>query len=559
MNTKTISEKKATGSHFTPPKLAEFLSEKLIYILPHDREKIRVLDPACGDGELLAKFSQKYSEVNGADLEIVGVEQNGKSLKKAQSRLKKHNKILIKGNFLEFIKSKIRNALFPQEVPEQLNGEADVIIANPPYVRTQNMGAEKSQELAKAFGLSGKVDLYHAFLIAMTKELKKGGLIGVITSNRFISTKSGKTVREFLERNYEIIELIDLGDTKFFEAAVLPAIFIGRKNQEKTNHGSFRKIYEIQEEEEKDNAEKVNEIRDLLEANIGKYKVSDRYFKVTLGELLIPNEKNDPWKLVTKEEKKWMEKVEEHSTCKIGDVAKVRVGIKTTADSVFIKEDWDDIEETKPEEELLKPILTHEVVGKWCPKKDAQQKTQVLYTHKKEEGDREVIDLKNYPKTKEYLERHRERLEGRNYVIEAGRNWYEIWVPQDPEAWEQNKVVYPDISPAPKFCLDEKGSVVNGDCYWITVEEGESEDWLYLIMAVANSKVMTKYHDLAFNNKLYSGRRRYLTQYVKKYPLPDVKSEEAQKIVQKAKKLTKEQEEKENEIEKLIEKIYGLR
>lgn len=65
----------------------------------------------------------------------------------------------------------------------------------------------------------------------MTNALKKGGLLGVITSNRYISTKSGSDIRKFLVENYEILEVIDLGDTKLFNAAVLPAIFIGKRRK----------------------------------------------------------------------------------------------------------------------------------------------------------------------------------------------------------------------------------------------------------------------------------------------------------------------------------------
>jgi len=33
--------------------------------------------------------------------------------------------------------------------------------------------------------------------------------------------------------------------------------------------------------------------------------------------------------------------------------------------------------------------------------------------------------------------------------------------------------------------------------------------------------LISRYHDLAFQNKLYSQRRRHLTQYITEYPLPD--------------------------------------
>lgn len=44
-----------------------------------------------------------------------------------------------------------------------------------------------------------------------------------------------------------------------------------------------------------------------------------------------------------------------------------------------------------------------------------------------------------------------------------------------------------------------------------------------------------------FNNKLYSGRRRYFSQYVEKYPLPDINSAASKKIISIVKKLNKHQ------------------
>uniref|UniRef100_UPI0021E2ABB2 hypothetical protein n=1 Tax=Escherichia coli TaxID=562 RepID=UPI0021E2ABB2 len=67
----------------------------------------------------------------------------------------------------------------------------------------------------------------------------------------------------------------------------------------------------------------------------------------------------------------------------------------------------------------------------------------ILYTHEVMDGKRQAIDFDKYPKAKAYLESHKEVLAGRNYVIKANRKWYEIWVPQDPDAWSKPKVVFP--------------------------------------------------------------------------------------------------------------------
>lgn len=75
---------------------------------------------------------------------------------------------------------------------------------------------------------------------------------------------------------------------------------------------------------------------------------------------------------------------------------------------------------------------------------------------------------------------------------------------------------------------------------------------------------MTRYHDLAFNNKLYAGRRRYLTQYVEKYPLPDPTLRESQSIIDLVKELlfaplsTLKRDEKERDIETLVALAFGV-
>ena len=54
-------------------------------------------------------------------------------------------------------------------------------------------------------------------------------------------------------------------------------------------------------------------------------------------------------------------------------------------------------------------------------------------------------------------------------------------------------------------------------------------------MGVSNSTFLEYYYDLHFGNKLYSGKRRFITQYVEKFPLPDPDSKEAAKIIKFAK------------------------
>ena len=213
-------------------------------------------------------------------------------------------------------------------------------------------------------------------------------------------------------------------------------------------------------------------------------------------------------------------------------MAKVRVGIKTTADNVFIGEDWSG---KKAEIELLMPLITHRNAGQIVPNSTSQWK--VLYTHTTKNGKKVAYNLDQFPKAKAYLESHYDQLAGRKYVIQAHRNWYEIWVPQNPDAWQHKKIVFRDISERPEFWYDETGAVVNGDCYWIDIFPGTMDEVVYLALAVANSKFIEKYYDIKFNTKLYSGKRRYQTQYVEQFPIPYYGSELAEKAIELVRKI----------------------
>lgn len=517
------TKRKATGSHFTPPELAGLVAERLLTLMGAMDGPLRVLDPACGDGNLLSAIAAAMPECLRRRTTLIGIEQDDNSftaLRSRHSELSTCNTDLIKGDFLEFFDD---CGLFGSG---QVIDPVDVIIANPPYVRTQVLGAKRAQQLAATFGLSGRVDLYQAFLVAMAKQLRPGGLLGVITSNRFLTTKGGMATRRFLRNTFELLEVIDLGDTKLFEAAVLPALVFGskRRNQEKPSAGrdpSFIRIYESKDEPEVA-VERVSSVVDCLRIpRSGTFRVNGSNYRLTAGHLPIPSDDTRPWTMLTGCESEWVEIINVASECRIGDVAKVRVGIKTTADSVFIRRDWDAMPpETRPDEAYLRTVLSQEDAAKWRPLATNATPKKVLYTHEVANGRRRTIRFDESSPTWRYLIANRDRLESRKYVIEAGRSWYEIWVPQDPAAWSLPKIVFPDISPDARFFLDRKGCIVDGNCYWITTNDPQDEELLLLILGVANSKVITKYHDLAFQNKLYAQRRRHLTQYIIEYPLP---------------------------------------
>jgi hypothetical protein len=180
-------------------------------------------------------------------------------------------------------------------------------------------------------------------------------------------------------------------------------------------------------------------------------------------------------------------------------------------------------------------------------------------------GARSVADLAHHPRAARYLERHRATLEGRTYLIEAGRRWYELWVPQDPTLWDRPKLVFRDIAERATFWLDRSGAVVNGDCYWMACRDHRDDEHLWLAVAISNTRFIEAFYDTRFNNKLYAGRRRFMTQYVEQFPLPDPSSAVARKLAKLARErcgneeLNESSQRIEDEIDELTWEAFGVR
>ena len=99
---------------------------------------IRVLDPACGDGNLLQAMADVLPKSVRQRVTLIGIENDAASFHTLRGRRANFGGCrteLLQGDFLD---SFTDGGLFDEA---QSLEPVDVIIANPPYVRTQVMGA----------------------------------------------------------------------------------------------------------------------------------------------------------------------------------------------------------------------------------------------------------------------------------------------------------------------------------------------------------------------------------------------------------------------------------
>ncbi|HCH62015.1 MAG TPA: type II restriction endonuclease subunit M [Deltaproteobacteria bacterium] len=509
-----VSSTKATGATYTPPALARFVAERLVeqVAAAHPiQRRLRIADPAVGEGELLVQIVHALHARGFRDLDLYGFDVNADAVAVARSRLAALDLpevTLVAKDFLSLQPgAEHLGPLFRATGP----AEFDVIIANPPYVRTQVLGAAQARRLAEAHGLRGRVDLYQAFLLVLAEWLASDGVAGVITSNRYLTVRSGETVRRHLWQSGRLHHVWDLGDTRCFGAAVLPAVTLLRgANPAEAPAVGMTTIYEAAGQVP---AHFADTVFDALALD-GFVQLADhRIMHVRQGTVVTEAASGGVWRLSNAATEAWLQKVADHTWKTFEALGKIRVGIKTTADAVFIRDDWQGLPTGVPE--LLRPLTTHHVGQRY---RAAPTAKSVLYTHEMVDGRRRAVHLERHPVALAYLETHRARLEGRAYVAKAGRAWFEIWVPHQPDQWERPKMVFRDITDEPQFWVDLDGTVVNGDCYWVACDNLEH---LWLATAVGNSSFIGAFYDRRFNNKLYAGRRRFITQYVRHFPLPD--------------------------------------
>jgi len=530
-----VKKHKSDGAVYTPRRFAQFVAEQMLAVAKFsDKGRVRVLDPACGDGSLLHALLDALPETIRKRLDIVGFDTNAGAVHCSAARLQMaYPGLSLRFENRDFLEHVFRadgaGELFSKHAPlESFN----LVIANPPYVRTQILGANQAQLLSERFGLSGRVDLYFPFLLGISQILAPDGVMGVIVSNRFLTTKSGQTVRREMLKRFRIHHVWDLGDTKLFDAAVLPAVLVAMgRGDSSEDRIAFSSIYECEEGP----CEYVVDPLAALSCSNGTIAgVPDgRRFHVSHGTLDNGGENEGIWRVATDTSDMWLATVKSQTWGTFSRIGKVRVGVKTTCDKVFVRSDWHTMPENE-RPELLRPLTTRHSAQRYRPV-PAKKPTHILYTHEVTPAGRVPVDLARYPRSAKYLEMHRAMLEARTYVIKAGRKWYEIWVPQAPEAWAAMKLIFPDISEKPVFWIDNEGTIVNGECYWLRCEGDADPDWLWLALAVANSTFIELFYDRKFNNKLYAGRRRFITQYVEQFPLPDPSSALSRSIVKTAK------------------------
>lgn len=509
---------------------------------------IKVIDPACGSGAFLIAaydyLKKELDEINDriADLKgrtqelfdgdemydasreneylircLYGVDLNPESVE--ISKLSLWLRTLTKDKPLTNLDDNIKsgNSItefdFHKEFPEVFSkGGFDVVIGNPPYVRQEDIKEDKKYLEENYSTYLGTADLYCYFYELGIRLLKIGGVLGYITSNKWLRINYGKNIRKMLNEYY-IIEIEDHGKIlQFVDAGVNTNIIVLKKIN---RQNSEVKIV-------------------LTEENNKTFETNQNNFSED-GYLFLDN------RLL-----KVKEKIDTIGK-PLGDWnIEINYGIKTGLNDAFIinKEKYNDlVKKDRKNKEILVPLLRGQDIRRY---EINYKDLYLINTHNGyKSNDEKIPEIKidDYLSIKEYLNEFEPALSKRG---DKGKTPYNLRNCAYLEEFSKEKLVYGQISNIPKFSYDNKGIVINDTAFIITGEK------LKYLLAMLNTNLIWKATMLFYSGIVLSSGIKLGKNSISKIPIIAPTQEQEEYLTNLADKML-ENKEKLSKLNKLLE------
>ncbi|ATZ73273.1 hypothetical protein CWC33_05985 [Idiomarina sp. X4] len=262
------SEKKlrlSNGIVCTPYFVAEYMVAESFGLIGASQKDVSWYDPCCGSGIFLEAIIKKYLDNNreisvdslpklrARELSPVGVFL---SLLVVKKLLKNYGisfkKYIESGRFSIFCGDALsiyteRKTLLDLD-PERF----DVVIGNPPYVRSTRIGKNKKIFLKDKYPdvYTGTADLYFYFISNALEALKDNGVLNFISPAGFFRTKSADKLREKIYHSARLRKLIDLDELQIFENADIHTTIYWLNKSTLINDGSSFKYSHLKKSDD---------------------------------------------------------------------------------------------------------------------------------------------------------------------------------------------------------------------------------------------------------------------------------------------------------------------
>ncbi len=231
------------GGIYTPQYIARFFARflKESHTPPRFRG-LRTIDPACGSGMFLRTLLEMQCDpleraritnsAPGAFRGIMGIDIESNACKATRLSLTLLHLVLT-GVFpphpLEILEAETLEYVAEHQ---ELDGDFDAVIANPPYVKWEHIGSELQPRVSKLLEEydAARPDLYLAFVKIGIRLIKPGGYILYVLPHAFLLAKNAAKLRTEIADQCWIRFLVDLSDVQVFEEVnSYPILLIAQK------------------------------------------------------------------------------------------------------------------------------------------------------------------------------------------------------------------------------------------------------------------------------------------------------------------------------------------
>ena len=456
---------------------------------------LTIVDPACGSGAfLVAAFDTLLAEyrrvterladldapqgfdiadeillnnLHGVDLNVESVEITRLALwlksARRHHRLAKLDQSIQAGNSLiNDAKAAPRpfdwDAAFPDIMAQ---GGFDIVIGNPPYVRAENIGDQKSWLASKYKVGSDQSDLSAYFYEKGFEILNTRGRLGYISTSSFFRAGYGHNLRSLLAATATIEVVIDFGDVQIFEdVTTYPAILTAKKQTDSGISNSDLTYLNIRTEAPEDLGRTFRtDSRTMPQTrlSVGSWQFEDG----GLAEIRS--------KIINKRPM-------------LKDVyGAPKSGVKTGRTEVFCLPSAEAraIFKSEPNSQgFFHDYLRGDDIERWCPEPSAMTmlvipngwtRGNLLSGKRIETGESFKIFSLKYPILSSYLHSKKEQAETRS---DQGEYWWELRPCDYYDKLDGIKMIYPEMSQGPKFCIDKIGSYINNKCFFMDLDYG---------------------------------------------------------------------------------------
>ncbi|WP_414837085.1 Eco57I restriction-modification methylase domain-containing protein [Candidatus Nanohalococcus occultus] len=389
------------------------------------------------------------------------------------------------------------------EFPKVFFGEKegfDAVVGNPPYVKVQILDDDLKDYLRNSYNTAkGKFDLYIPFTERSYKITGVGDNFSYILPSKFTETEAGQMLREMFLDESKIEKYLDFSDYQVFPDVTTYTCVIVAQKQEPTDDDEilYKKINKQSDVESKD----FNPIRyenlDKDTWNLSKY-----------GSPIFDISK----KAKSREDVVRLDSVFEH----------ISKGIDPGGSTDIFVINEEEAEEL--EDKYVKPLIAGDTIKKY----NIDSKQYIIFPYSRESGDYQVVPEEEFEGTKtyEYLKEHESDLKDRDYVLEAGKKWYELWNERKPDNQEVEKLVICNMSKENRFAFDKEKRHTIHTTYSL-IPNSEYEDRLLYFNGLLNSDLITGIFSIQ-STTVRGGYYRYNRMYLKDLPLIENSEHEEQ-------------------------------